>query len=496
MYKTLLILLFFTSNILAQDRFSKLYNSADNVQDLSSQILVLSDGYLFSTISRGGVLPDTFNYAKQFLYIVKTDFNGDTVWTKQYYRRAFGIGATKIIQMSDTTFLLAGRIIDYVAFKDSNFKRDVFLIKINSQGDTLWTKTISLGHGDELVSNIIKTLDGGYVIYGQVCNQSITDCDNFIIKLDNNANLIFTHKYSFNSTSFEQPGGLVEMNDSSLYLFGNTQNTPTEEAYLIKVNNFGKLLWQKRYGLDGFRRIGISINKINNELLLNIAKATDLPDSGDPIIMKIDTSGTIIRQKKYGEIKSDVFYSLVIQNDNSIIAVGASRSFNSIEYVKGWIVKINSIGDTVWQKIYSFENIPKIEDRNTLLYDVKLSSNGIIAIGYAYQRDSNPPNQDIWLLKIDSMGCLYENCITPTGVDEVENKQELLIYPNPANNNFKIEYSTIIKSYKLIDYTGRVINQGEYSDNGVNIELLPPGIYMVQVVLENNKIAFAKLLKE
>lgn len=496
MYRALLLLLLLSSNILAQDRFSKLYNSADNVQDLSSQILVLSDGYLFSTISRGGVLPDTFNYAKQFLYIVKTNFNGDTIWTKQYYRRAFGIGATKIIQMSDTTFLLAGRIIDYVAYRDSNFSRDVFLVKINSQGDTLWTKTISLGHGDELISNLIKTLDGGYAIYGQVCNQTVTDCDNFLIKLDSIGNFLFSKKYSFNSTSFEQPRGIIELEDSNIYLFGNTQNTPIEEAYLIKVNYLGEILWQKRYGLDGFRRLGISINKYKNGLILNIVRATNIQDSADPLIIKIDTSGNIISQRTYGEFKSDEFYTLLIQNDNTIIAVGATRSFNSVEYVKGWIVKINELGDTIWQKIYSYENISQLDDRNTILYDIKPNGNGFISIGYAYNKTATLTTQDVWLLKLDSLGCLYENCITPTGIVEVKNKQELIIYPNPANNNFKFAYSTNIKSYKLIDYTGRVIIQGEYSDNGVNIELLPSGIYMVLVELENNKIAYAKLLKE
>lgn len=495
MYKALLLLLLLSSNIFAQDRFSKLYNSADNVQDLSSQILVLSDGYLFSTISRGGVLPDTFNYAKQFIYIVKTNFKGDTVWTKRYYKRAYGIGATKIVQMSDSSFLLAGRIIDYVANKDSNFSRDVFIVKINSQGDTLWTRTISLGHGDELVSNIIKTLDGGYAIYGQVCNQSITDCDNFLIKLDSIGNFLFSKKYSFNSSSFEQPRGIIELEDSSLYLYGNTQNVINEEnAFLIKVNAEGNVIWQKRYGMDGYRRFGMSIHKQHEGILLNTLRATLFDDSGDALLIKIDTSGNINWQKIYGTSFNEELRNLYITHDSLIIGVGfkLSTTTNAV----AWLIKINYTGDTIWQKYYDYHNIPQLADRNAPLYDIKPSKDGFISIGYAYNNNLTIPNQDVWLLKVDSLGCLYENCITPTGVDEVENKQELIIFPNPANRNFKIEYSTNIKSYKLIDFTGRVIIQGEYSDNGVNIELLPSGIYMVLVELENNKIAYAKLLKE
>lgn len=497
MKRLLIILLFLTSNSLAQERFSKLYNSVDKGADLATEILVLKDGYLFCSSTRGGTLPDTLNYSKQFLFIVKTKKNGDTIWTKQYYRKAFGIGANKLIQMTDSTFLLAGRIIDYVAYKDSNIKRDVFLIKINSKGDTLWTKTISLGRGDELVSNIYKTLDGGYAIYGQTCNQSVSDCDNFLIKLDSNANLIFTKKYSFNASSFEQPGGIIDLSDTSIYLFGNTQNAIAEEAaYLIKTNKYGKIIWQKKYGFDGKRRLGVSIKKHSNGLILNITKATDLPDSADPLLIKIDTSGNIIWQKTYASERNNVIYDICVVNDSLIYGAGDYKGNSLNDNTHACILKINNNGDTIWQKIYSFNNINILDDRNTILYGIKTDGKSILTIGYGYNKSNVSSGQDIFVLKLDSMGCLYENCITPTGIVEVKNKQELIIYPNPANNNFKFAYSTNIKSYKLIDYTGRIILQGEYSDNGVNVEQLPSGIYMVQVVLEDNKIAFAKLLKE
>lgn len=495
MKKLIFILLLISSNLFAQERFSKLYNSEENVQDLSSEILVLPDGYLFSTISRGGLLPDTFNYAKQFLFIVKTDFNGDTIWTKKYYKHAFGIGATKIVQMSDSTFLLAGRILDYVAYRDSNFSRDVFLIKINYNGDTLWTKTISLGHGDELVRKIIKSVDGGYLVFGQVCKQNVNDCDNFLIKLDSNANLIFTKKYSFNSTSFEQPGGIIELSDSSLYIYGNTQNAIDEEnAYLIKLNKKGENIWQKRYGMDGNRRLGLSIHKIQNEILLNFIKTTTISGSAVPQIMRIDTSGNIVWQRIFGGNKSDVIHNLYIIADSIILAVGSTDSYDTSEYNAGWIIKITQMGDTIWQKIYNYKNIPSLFDRNSILYEIKPVNNGFIAIGYAYNKNLSTPSQDIWLLKIDSMGCLYENCITPTGIDEEEIKKELIIYPNPTNNNFKISYYKDIISYKLIDFTGRIIQQDNYSDQGVNIELLPSGIYMVQVVLDDDRVMSARLM--
>jgi hypothetical protein len=494
MKKLLVLFLLFSTNLFAQNRFSKLYNSEERAADLSTEVQVLPDGYMFCSATYGGKLPDTLNYAKQFLYIVKTNFNGDTIWTKKYYRKAFGIGARFSVKMNDSTYLLVGRIIDYFAYIDSNIQRDVFLIKINLQGDTLITKTISLGKGDELPRKIIKTNDNGYAIVGQACNQNITNCDYFLIKLDSNLNVEFSNRYSYNLTSFEQPAGVIQMADSAFYLFGNTTSVVDEEcAYLIKIDKDGNRIWQKKYSFDGFRKFGISFHKFKTGLLLNIAVDNN---SGDALLMNIDTSGTIIWQKTYGGNGCDQIYNISILNDNSILAVGGSQSFKS-KYNVGWFLKMNSYGDTLWQRVYSSISIPDITSDDATLFDVKPSQDGFIILGNAYRKGVSPIEQDVWLLKVDSMGCLYQNCITPTGVDNEEKKnQELIIYPNPTKNFFKFRYSSKINSYKILDYTGKIVLQGEYLEDGVNVELIPAGLYMVQILLENNKQVFGKLIKE
>lgn len=484
MKKLLFLLLLFSSNLFAQNRFSKLYNSEERAADLSTEVQVLPDGYMFCSATYGGKLPDTLNYAKQFLYIVKTDFNGDTIWTKKYYRKAFGIGARFSVKMSDSTYLLVGRIIDYFAYIDSNIQRDVFLIKINLQGDTLLTKTISLGTGDELPRKIIKTNDNGYAIVGQACNQNITNCDYFLIKLDSNLNVEFSNRYSYNLTSFEQPAGVIQMADSAFYLFGNTTSVVDEEcAYLIKIDKNGNRIWQKKYGFDGFRKFGISFHKFKTGLLLNIVVDNN---SGDALLMNIDTSGTIIWQKNYGGNGSDQLYNILILNDNSILVVGGSQSFKGTNDNVGWFLKMNSNGDTLWQRVYSSINIPDITSDNATLFDIKPSQDGFIILGNAYRKGVSPIEQDVWLLKVDSMGCLYQNCIIPTGVDVEEKEiQELIIYPNPASNKIAIQSNTSYNHFCILNLYGQQILEGDLQANEINISELSKGLFILK--LANNK---------
>jgi hypothetical protein len=497
MKNLLFLILLFSSNLFAQNRFSKLYNSEERAADLSSEVQVLSDGYLFCSTSAGGKLPDTLNLAKQFLYIVKTDFRGDTIWTKTYYRKAFGFGARISVKMSDSTYLLVGRIIDYIAKLDSNIQRDIFLIKINLQGDTLFTKKISLGPGDELPRKVIKTIDKGYAIFGQSCNQAISDCDYFLVKLDSNLNLEFSKRYSFNSTSFEQTAGVIQMIDSSYYLFGNTQLAVDEEnAYLIKIDRNGNEIWHKRYGMDSFRRIGVSIHKFKAGILLNIVKATDLSESGDALLINLDTSGNIIWQKIYGSNRNDNLRNLFILKDSIILAVGNSKILSNNSYTHAWFLKINSNGDTIWQKIYNYNNVNDLIDQNNFFYDIKPTQDGFIILGNAYRKGVSPIEQDVWLLKVDSMGCLYQNCITPTGVDNEEKKnQELIIYPNPASNKIAIQSNTIYNHYCIFNLYGQEILEGDLQNNEINISELSKGLFILKLASDKEYVQ-VKFIKE
>ena len=110
-------------------------------------------------------------------WLIKTDANGDTLWT-----RAYG-GAEQedgyfILQTSDGGYILTGATLSY-----GNGGRDVFVVRVNALGDTLWTKTIG-GTGDEIGYCIQETQDGGYIIVGQTDSYGAGGDDLWLIKLD------------------------------------------------------------------------------------------------------------------------------------------------------------------------------------------------------------------------------------------------------------------------------------------------------------------------
>jgi hypothetical protein len=114
-------------------------------------------GYIITggTRSFGTGTPDRYN-----LYLIKANAQGETAWTRVYG----GLGEDQgysVQQTSDGGYIIAGVMTESIASADSN----LWLIKTDASGDTVWTRTIG-GTDDDVGYAVQQTSDGGYVITG------------------------------------------------------------------------------------------------------------------------------------------------------------------------------------------------------------------------------------------------------------------------------------------------------------------------------------------
>src|SRR6185295_19548942 len=89
--------------------------------------------------------------------------------------------ASGVIQTADSGYIVWGFTKSFGAGD-----YDMYLIKTNNVGDTLWTRVISAPNNDDRIYSVIQTADGGYVFTGGGA---------FLMKLDGNGNLLWKMKY-------------------------------------------------------------------------------------------------------------------------------------------------------------------------------------------------------------------------------------------------------------------------------------------------------------
>lgn len=117
------------------------------------------------------------NFWEWDIYAIKTDANGNTLWTKNFDGRSEDVGYS-VQQTPEGGYILAGRARSYTT-NDWN----VFLIKITSVGDTLWTRSLGGNSRDEGYF-VRQTVDGGYVITGATFSFGAGNYDVYLIKTD------------------------------------------------------------------------------------------------------------------------------------------------------------------------------------------------------------------------------------------------------------------------------------------------------------------------
>jgi len=410
-------------------------------------------GYVFSPSSRTIDLSNN-NFTSQ-------DFVAEEVkWAKTYGGANSEIGYS-IKQTSDEGFIIAGHTNSFGVIDT-----DLWILKIDAIGSIEWQKTYG-GNNYDFGRSILETPDGGFIIAGETSSFS-ADTDLWILKVDTNGNILWQKSYGGVGT--DKAYCIQMTSDNGLIVAGETSsfNSQGADAWIIKLNSVGDVVWQKAYGGDK-NDVAYYVQQISDRGYLVIGKTNSFSSSGDYDfwVMKLDANGDLEWHKTYGGPNDDVAYSGYQTSDNGYIVAGKYTPSGTI-FSNIWVIKLNASGDIEWQKMYgdynddvafsitqtsdygsivagkstSFGNIlgdglllkldfkgdiewSKIyegNNSNSLNFAQQIAHGGYILIGetasYGVGRD------DVWVLKLDKNGNIGGSCA-------LVNSANILSYTSP-----------------------------------------------------------------
>lgn len=504
------------------------------------------------------------------LFVLQSSFLFAQAPFIQWQKSLGGSGTDKInsiIQTSDGNYIAAG----YSNSNDGDVTgahggNDCWLVKLDSNGLLLWQKTFG-GTGHEGITKIVQTIDGGFIASassgssdGDITN-NLGSSDVWIIKLDALGNITWQKSYGGTSvdgsSSIAQTtdGGYIISGSSSSYNGNVTGNHGGADAWILKIDAIGTLVWQKvlgGYGLeiaddiaqtsDGGYIVAAYSSEVNGDITFNHGLT-------DYWVVKLSSTGTIEWQKSLGGSGSERLYTIKQTIDGGYILAGSSTSTDGdITGNHGtndcWIVKINATGTIIWQKsiggtdVDSARSVFQNEDGTYIIAAYSASTNGDLT--------TNQGNKDAWIVKLSTTGTiLWQKSFGGTGLDEIysisktadgnyilggnsnsndgdisgnhggedywiaklgpnlsTNKfsiNEMQIYPNPANNNLtlKVDYFEPSQKITITDITGKILYTQSVQglQTIINTSSLTSGIYFLNVENGTDVIS-KKFIKE
>ncbi|MCK4397010.1 T9SS type A sorting domain-containing protein [candidate division WOR-3 bacterium] len=323
------VILLFSANLFAQGPdtlWTRTYGGNDI--DWGHSIQQTSDGgYIVAGYTA------SFGVGAWDVYLIKTNAQGDTIWTKTY-GGPYAEWGCSVQQTSDSGYIVAGWTKSYGAGS-----YDVYLIKTDANGDTLWTKTYG-GTGDDRGRSVQQTLDGGYIIGGVWSDN--TGGSIYLIKTDEDGDTLWTKTYGDTVECWS----VQQTTDSGYIVAGYSYG-----VYLMKIDEDGDSLWTRNYGETVGAR-GYSVQQTFDGGYI-IAGWIGFPNI-DVYIIKTDVDGDSLWAKIYGGSNYDWAWEVQQTLDLGYIVVGLTQSFGS-RGVNVYLIKTDSLGDTLWTRVLGGE---------------------------------------------------------------------------------------------------------------------------------------------
>lgn len=467
-------------------------------ENANSIVQTTDGGYIlagYTSSSNGDV---TLNKGGDDYWIVKLNASGTLEWQKTYGGSSDD-QAYSVVQTTDGGYIVAG--YSYSVDGDiTNWQgdKDYWILKLDAMGDIQWQKKYG-GDDKETAYSIKQTLDGGYIVAGnsysydgviRPINGDITDfhggVDGWIVKLSSMGTIEWqkcmggTSVDGFYSIEQTADGGYIATGE--YYVYG---------YWLVKLDSSGNMQWQKVYSDTD---TAFSVNQTSDggyimagDVVTRIGNATG-HNFG---IMKVNSIGTIEWNKSYGgDGFFDIAKSIKQTSDGGYIVTGVANSYYSgnIGYSHGgqdvWLLKISSLGVLQWQTCLG----GNLDDGASVIQ--KTADNGYVIAGFSKSSNGNATanhgGSDVWVIKMSA---------APLGVEESPKMANSVYFsPNPAKD--KIVFSKEVNSVAVISLNGTLIQTTKVNGTELNISNLKSGAYILKIITDDNAVNHLKLVKE
>ena len=284
------------------------------------------------------------NTSNSRAYLFKTNEFGNLLWEKSYHRKGVDC-AYSVIQTFDGDFIAVGFTANILGSDD-----EVYMIKTNINGDFIWSKRLGVT-GPDIGRCVIQSSDSGFVIAGQTQHGSgIANQDIYLIKTNKEGLLQWSN--TFDNTFPNNAFSVEETVDKGFIIAGTSAPAIAQsDVYLVKTSSTGQYEWSKTLDKE-YQDVPASIKKTqDNGFILTGFTQSGLESDFNIFLLKLDQTGAIQWSKTYGDA-NEVGCFAQQTADNGFIISGYKEQigFGISCFYKSYILKTDSMGKTGCQE--------------------------------------------------------------------------------------------------------------------------------------------------
>ncbi len=278
------------------------------------------------------------------VWLIKVDNHGDTLWTKTIGGAMADVG-TDILLKPDSGFVVGGYTSTIGAGNN-----DFLLVETDADGDTVWLRAYG-GADDDQAYALAPTGDGGYLLAGQTESFGAGEKDIWLVRTDAGGDTLWTRTYG--DTGWDAATSVVQTPDGGFAVSGFRFDNDQDDAWLLRLDADGDTLWTRTYG-SGDRNdyaTGLLVTEGHGFIFTGRSQTYGGGAFGNLWLVKTDSLGDTLWVRAYGGSEYDYGQTVCPTADGGYIIVGSTENFGAGEY-DFWLVRTDADGDTLWTRTF------------------------------------------------------------------------------------------------------------------------------------------------
>jgi uncharacterized delta-60 repeat protein len=346
--------------------------------------------------SDGGYLVGGYTYSfgagNTDYWVVRLAADGAVIWQRSYGGAKYDL-ADLVYQTCDGGYVVTGQSTSFGAGN-----RDMWLLKLAADGSVQWQKAYG-GPGDDEAVGIEQTTDGGYIMAGETNSYGAGDWDVWILKLAADGAVLWQKTYGGTNLETSSADPIQQTADGGYIVTGLTRSFGAggNDVLVFKLDTQGVVQWQKTYGGPGDDQAH-SVRQTNDGGYAVAGFSGSFGAGGlDIWVLKLNAQGTPQWQKTLGTGGTEVAWSVYHTADGGCVVTGSTSS-NTAVSTDCWVLKLDATGVLQWQKKFGGSRWDDGES-------VRPTGDGgyVVAGGTS---SFGAGNEDVWVLKLDASGSI------------------------------------------------------------------------------------------
>jgi|GEM_PF-4605475 len=475
---------------------------------------------------------------KDDILLIKTDPDGNVSWIRTY-GDSLTENANCVRQAADSGYFITGRTLSH-----GNGSADIFLLRTDKNGSPLFFRTYG-GISYENAQSLAITSDGGCIIVGGTYSFGAGDQDALLLKVDSAG--ILQWQQTYGASQFDHATCVLTKSNGNFLIGGRTTLMGNMDIILFETDPTGDTLWSKLYYAAAYEETyGIAADPAGS-IVISGTTSSSGAGYGDIIVLKTDSAGNLLDKRTYGGPEAEAAYSIYALNDSGFAVAGYTESYHEpllqhddrgSDSAHVILLRLNNALDTLWTSIYGG---PSLDESYSVIqttdsgfaiaafqksyggdslkgYFIKTTANGnsnchqalitpavgnpsISVFSFPFTITAGNFTSGLYFPVVGAVIASDSSICNPTGFTEpVENKTDILIYPDPVLEEATIYFPGYASSpaitYEIYDIFGKKRIGGQLTGTHTRFSRghAAAGMYFYRIMSQGRLIKTGKLL--